>query len=42
MTPTPMAVADAVQVLTDLNIVGVIVLAATIGIAVMLYKRFRR
>ena len=35
-------VADALAVLTDLGIAPVIALAATLGVAVMLYKRFRR
>ena len=37
-----MTVAAALQVLTDLGIVAVIALVATIGVAVTLYKRFRR
>jgi len=37
-----MSVAAALQVLTDLGIVAVIALVATIGVAVTLYKRFRR
>ena len=37
-----MTVADALETLTTLGVAPVIVLAATIGVAVMLYKRFRR
>jgi len=37
-----MTVADALATLTDLGVAPVIVLAATIGIAVVLYQRFRR
>ena len=37
-----MTVAAALQVLTDLGIVAVIALVATIGVAVTLYRRFRR
>ena len=37
-----MTVAAALQVLTDLGIVAVIALVATIGVAVTLYNRFRR
>jgi hypothetical protein len=34
--------ADAITALTDLGVLPVITLAATIAIAGMLYKRFRR
>ena len=37
-----MTVADALETLTTLGIAPVIVLAATVGIAVVLYHRFRR
>jgi len=37
-----MTVADALAALTTLGVAPVIVLAATIGIAVVLYQRFRR
>ncbi len=37
-----MDVAGAVTVLTDLGVIGVIVVAATIGLAVVLWKSFKR
>ena len=37
-----MTLAAAITALTDLGVLPVITLAATIGIASMLYKRFRR
>ena len=37
-----MTVTEALAVLTELGIAPVITLAATLGVAVMLYKRFRR
>jgi hypothetical protein len=43
MTPTPIAIdlATAVATLTTLGVLPVIILAAVVGIASMLYKRFR-
>lgn len=37
-----MTLADAIQALTDLGVLPVITLAATVSIAAMLYRRFRR
>lgn len=37
-----MDLADAITALTDLGVLPVIALAATISIAATLYKRFRR
>lgn len=37
-----MDVAGAVQVLTTLGVIGVITVAATIGLAVTLWKSFKR
>jgi len=37
-----MDVAAAIQILTDLGVLGVITVVATIGLAAVLYKRFRR
>ncbi len=37
-----MTVADAVTVLTDLGVIGVIGVAATIGLAALLFARFKR
>lgn len=37
-----MELADAITALTDLGVLPVITLAATIGIASILYRRFRR
>jgi len=37
-----MDVAAAVQVLTDLGVLPVITVSAVIGLAAMLYKRFRK
>jgi hypothetical protein len=37
-----MTLTDAIQALTDLGVLPVITLAATVSIAAMLYRRFRR
>lgn len=37
-----MDLADAITALTDLGVLPVITLAATIGIASLVYRRFRR
>lgn len=37
-----MSIAAAITALTDLGVLPVITVAATIGIAAMLYKRFRK
>ena len=37
-----MTVTDAVTVLTDLGVIGVIAVAATIGLAALLFARFKR
>lgn len=37
-----MDLAAAIAVLTDLGVLPVITVAATIGLGVMLYKRFRK
>lgn len=37
-----MDLADAITALTDLGVLPVITLAATISIAALLYRRFRR
>lgn len=37
-----MTLADAIQALADLGVLPVITLAATISIAAILYRRFRR
>lgn len=41
-TPIPMDVNGAVAVLTELQIMPVIAISAAIGLATMLYHRFRR
>ena len=42
MTPVAPGMSDAVAALTTMGIAPVIVLAATIFVAVLLFKRFRR
>jgi len=44
MTPTavPIDIASAISALTDLGVLPVITLAAVVGIAAMLYRRFRK
>lgn len=37
-----MTIASAIQVLTDLGVLPVVTLAATVAIASLLYRRFRR
>lgn len=37
-----LTLADAITALTDLGLLPVILIAATVGIASMVYRRFRR
>jgi len=41
-TPMPLDVASAVSTLATLGVLPVITVGAVIGLAVMLYKRFRK
>lgn len=38
----PLSLTDAISVLTDLGLMPVITIAATIAIGTLLYKRFRK
>jgi hypothetical protein len=41
-TPEPISIATAITALTSIGILPVITVVAVLGIAVMLYKRFRK